>query len=165
MIRRPPRSTLFPYTTLFRSVGNRSKYEGGADMLLVWTQELAHEIGHAESLGDDAFQLREDRAVQIRLVVHLPTILVPLDHSVGGEGCKITLQRAGRSTCRARYFAHVKTPIRPAIELCQDGAHRLAEQHAGQASLRCTHLAYNCTRFAYDACRGLTPVTSPESFL
>src|SRR2546430_11864052 len=67
MIRRPPRSTLFPYTTLFRSVGNRSKYEGGADMLLVWTQELAHEIGHAESLGDDAFQLREDRAVQIRL--------------------------------------------------------------------------------------------------
>src|SRR2546430_13707577 len=25
MIRRPPRSTLFPYTTLFRSLGNRSK--------------------------------------------------------------------------------------------------------------------------------------------
>src|SRR2546430_9818444 len=25
MIRRPPRSTLFPYTTLFRSAGNREK--------------------------------------------------------------------------------------------------------------------------------------------
>src|SRR2546425_7639506 len=25
MIRRPPRSTLFPYTTLFRSVGDRSR--------------------------------------------------------------------------------------------------------------------------------------------
>src|SRR5256885_8368982 len=26
MIRRPPRSTLFPYTTLFRSVGNRERF-------------------------------------------------------------------------------------------------------------------------------------------
>src|SRR5260221_5475795 len=29
MIRRPPRSTLFPYTTLFRSVGNRDR--GGTE--------------------------------------------------------------------------------------------------------------------------------------
>src|SRR3712207_8227964 len=28
MIRRPPRSTLFPYTTLFRSVGSCSSYSG-----------------------------------------------------------------------------------------------------------------------------------------
>ena len=28
MIRRPPRSTLFPYTTLFRSVGTRVSLEG-----------------------------------------------------------------------------------------------------------------------------------------
>src|SRR3712207_8177869 len=28
MIRRPPRSTLFPYTTLFRSVANASMYDG-----------------------------------------------------------------------------------------------------------------------------------------
>src|SRR5947199_8516265 len=27
MIRRPPRSTLFPYTTLFRSVGGVARYE------------------------------------------------------------------------------------------------------------------------------------------
>src|SRR2546430_12687362 len=27
MIRRPPRSTLFPYTTLFRSTGNRIRYK------------------------------------------------------------------------------------------------------------------------------------------
>src|SRR5256885_9466977 len=30
MIRRPPRSTLFPYTTLFRSVGADADVEGGA---------------------------------------------------------------------------------------------------------------------------------------
>src|SRR3712207_8801231 len=29
MIRRPPRSTLFPYTTLFRSCSNRSRYGAG----------------------------------------------------------------------------------------------------------------------------------------
>src|SRR2546423_9680388 len=28
MIRRPPRSTLFPYTTLFRSVGQKSQFCG-----------------------------------------------------------------------------------------------------------------------------------------
>src|SRR2546429_7650643 len=29
MIRRPPRSTLFPYTTLFRSLGDGWRYDGG----------------------------------------------------------------------------------------------------------------------------------------
>src|SRR3712207_8866455 len=45
MIRRPPRSTLFPYTTLFRSL--RSKDRGGADRpqgrvsarLSFWTED------------------------------------------------------------------------------------------------------------------------------
>src|SRR3712207_7231064 len=31
MIRRPPRSTLFPYTTLFRSVGGRAEADGFVD--------------------------------------------------------------------------------------------------------------------------------------
>src|SRR2546428_8631916 len=30
MIRRPPRSTLFPYTTLFRSLGDRARRRGRA---------------------------------------------------------------------------------------------------------------------------------------
>src|SRR5438132_10847732 len=30
MIRRPPRSTLFPYTTLFRSISARTKFNGQA---------------------------------------------------------------------------------------------------------------------------------------
>src|SRR5256886_12376412 len=44
MIRRPPRSTLFPYTTLFRSPNGGSssswityKNYGDGDVLLVWT--------------------------------------------------------------------------------------------------------------------------------
>src|SRR3712207_9122578 len=39
MIRRPPRSTLFPYTTLFRS--------GGGDRLVVRVGVERHERGHA----------------------------------------------------------------------------------------------------------------------
>src|SRR5256885_5540914 len=38
MIRRPPRSTLFPYTTLFRSEGSGDMYDKGANMLLAIRQ-------------------------------------------------------------------------------------------------------------------------------
>src|SRR5256885_9845873 len=40
MIRRPPRSTLFPYTTLFRS----ASMQGAAAELGCCLQELSHEI-------------------------------------------------------------------------------------------------------------------------
>src|SRR5256884_9987756 len=40
MIRRPPRSTLFPYTTLFRSDGGLQRDEGA--------QRVAHHVGLAE---------------------------------------------------------------------------------------------------------------------
>src|SRR3712207_9350746 len=35
MIRRPPRSTLFPYTTLFRSLPGNQVHEGGARIGLI----------------------------------------------------------------------------------------------------------------------------------
>src|SRR2546426_9277436 len=42
MIRRPPRSTLFPYTTLFRSKGSCEHYWNNREI-------LGHVIGDAES--------------------------------------------------------------------------------------------------------------------
>src|SRR3712207_8764086 len=42
MIRRPPRSTLFPYTTLFRSQGTSS----APDSLLVWTRRMNRVLLH-----------------------------------------------------------------------------------------------------------------------
>src|SRR3712207_5673098 len=39
MIRRPPRSTLFPYTTLFRSIINRAKKTGKYDEVKKWGLE------------------------------------------------------------------------------------------------------------------------------
>src|SRR5256885_13225806 len=41
MIRRPPRSTLFPYTTLFRSVESNVEIRDGQVLLNLLTQELA----------------------------------------------------------------------------------------------------------------------------
>src|SRR2546426_5167698 len=48
MIRRPPRSTLFPYTTLFRSSETESSHEGDEQRRLV----LAVTIARFEHLGD-----------------------------------------------------------------------------------------------------------------
>src|SRR3712207_6860142 len=49
MIRRPPRSTLFPYTTLFRSLEVDSRdldaYDRAADPIRELAQELADEFG------------------------------------------------------------------------------------------------------------------------
>src|SRR3712207_8667279 len=62
MIRRPPRSTLFPYTTLFRSGEQR------ADQVreLERDRERGHRAAHAEEAGGDDFadqarDAREDR--------------------------------------------------------------------------------------------------------
>src|SRR2546430_10169042 len=58
MIRRPPRSTLFPYTTLFRSRGGRRRrgdrraFAGSArhvDDRLVGLEDIAHVHGRGES--------------------------------------------------------------------------------------------------------------------
>src|SRR5256885_10908799 len=57
MIRRPPRSTLFPYTTLFRSAGHEVIVR--ADLVERWGREVAlisgggsgHEPAHAGFVG------------------------------------------------------------------------------------------------------------------
>src|SRR5256885_15745459 len=46
MIRRPPRSTLFPYTTLFRSAGQ----PGAGDLLQLGPQFVG--VGEAAQVGD-----------------------------------------------------------------------------------------------------------------
>src|SRR3712207_8697537 len=47
MIRRPPRSTLFPYTTLFRSPG-RGRVALSADVVRANLEEVRAEIGRAD---------------------------------------------------------------------------------------------------------------------
>src|SRR2546427_12342374 len=47
MIRRPPRSTLFPYTTLFRSVDRLDPHDVGPGR----AHSLVHEVGQPAGLG------------------------------------------------------------------------------------------------------------------
>src|SRR3712207_7981885 len=52
MTRRPPRSTLFPYTTLFRSPPRRQHvHEGGARRRPLGAASLAVDVGAQQRLG------------------------------------------------------------------------------------------------------------------
>src|SRR3712207_8393872 len=69
MIRRPPRSTLFPYTTLFRSdlrhliriggAGNRNRHEHAADAIVA--HAVAHDAGDQVRVRHDQHRAVEDR--------------------------------------------------------------------------------------------------------
>src|SRR3712207_8128000 len=69
MIRRPPRSTLFPYTTLFRSLVER--------LLPRWSARRRHYIGSwpgtlALTIGEATFLLDESDG-DLRLIDRVPT--------------------------------------------------------------------------------------------
>src|SRR3989449_8132038 len=49
MIRRPPRSTLFPYTTLFRSIGEHTDYNGGPALPVALAARTSVAVGPAEA--------------------------------------------------------------------------------------------------------------------
>src|SRR5258708_14718937 len=50
MIRRPPRSTLFPYTTLFRSRSYAARHSGGArTLLLIAPGRVQTDLGGSEA--------------------------------------------------------------------------------------------------------------------
>src|SRR3712207_7668642 len=72
MIRRPPRSTLFPYTTLFRSSKGHGTSTGG--------RRIPRSIDFAATAADKA-----DR--------HLPFA----DVGLGGHACRCTVDRLARS--------------------------------------------------------------------
>src|SRR3712207_7426913 len=54
MIRRPPRSTLFPYTTLFRSDCRRHEQRQLADVLAQTAQIAAEQVGLLLAVDEDA---------------------------------------------------------------------------------------------------------------
>src|SRR2546426_4271043 len=64
MIRRPPRSTLFPYTTLFRSVGAR---DGGREVGLEAVD--AHHRGRVERSEEHTSELQSPCNLVCRLLL------------------------------------------------------------------------------------------------
>src|SRR2546426_4383570 len=75
MIRRPPRSTLFPYTTLFRSVGGRFEFSGLLDVNQ--SVEKARIVGAALETGEIRdIVLVVDRAAEWReIALNLPSAM------------------------------------------------------------------------------------------
>src|SRR3989449_1785254 len=61
MIRRPPRSTLFPYTTLFRSV--KGFLVGSFPLTIETPSQIASQVANAKllGLGDDYLRLYRER--------------------------------------------------------------------------------------------------------
>src|SRR2546429_9868572 len=79
MIRRPPRSTLFPYTTLFRSPApaaqeamKQSKFPSG------WDEERVRRVlEHYESQTDEEAVAEDEAALSASTVMDVPAELVP----------------------------------------------------------------------------------------
>src|SRR5215471_11561340 len=76
MIRRPPRSTLFPYTTLFRSRHERAPVRGLAEPLQQRDAERQRFAGSGSCLADDVMAGECDREGQ------------RLDRERGGDSCR-----------------------------------------------------------------------------
>src|SRR3712207_7299520 len=90
MIRRPPRSTLFPYTTLFRSPGQDVRGDAGA-------QQVVQQLG-----GRNAARHRP---------VEFPQLLV---HQVGPEQREIVLEvpvADRKSTCLNSSHANISYAV------------------------------------------------------
>src|SRR5256886_5447857 len=89
MIRRPPRSTLFPYTTLFRSLGRR-------------VVRLTLVPGHPDDGGDvddpapapldhppRGVLGRQERALQVRVEHRVPVVLTDTEQQVVARGARV----------------------------------------------------------------------------
>src|SRR5256885_10249601 len=68
MIRRPPRSTLFPYTTLFRSLEDRRAAHAGAidDGKVRLVRFVVAEVDEAALGGSVGDRVREEGEVRVR---------------------------------------------------------------------------------------------------
>src|SRR3989449_10319408 len=86
MIRRPPRSTLFPYTTLFRSL----KWEHYHDQLIATRGKLT------PAQADSAFQAGTVRLFQ-HILIRIPQSAVPMvEQQKQKEATAVLTQAAAR---------------------------------------------------------------------
>src|SRR4051794_41744109 len=90
MIRRPPRSTLFPYTTLFRShrrVQRLQRHEQGR-----WLAGAAHRTGRLVRVVRGGVQRSEEHTSELQSPVHLV--------------CRLLLEKKKNNIIRACTVSH-----------------------------------------------------------
>src|SRR3712207_9315039 len=108
MIRRPPRSTLFPYTTLFRS-GGHGLHGASSDQssFLMIPPDERYDLAHFEFVMRGVQEAREkltDLAPHVSLSLHCETaeIMTAYTKLVQQEGALKGLAEIGRASCRER---------------------------------------------------------------
>src|SRR2546430_17005112 len=99
MIRRPPRSTLFPYTTLFRSAPDRSRPLVGLDRHHVRDDEGAGPLAPGHRLRAAALSAPAGEPA----VAPVPRIFrVGPTHDAAHHHLLPDLRQIGRASCRER---------------------------------------------------------------
>src|SRR2546427_8637039 len=92
MIRRPPRSTLFPYTTLFRSGGNKAA-SIARQPLLKWYHEMFQERlrsrGAPETFHDTILERSEEHTSELQSQSNLV--------------CRLLLEKKKKKTIRTTH--------------------------------------------------------------
>src|SRR2546425_7607866 len=97
MIRRPPRSTLFPYTTLFRSE------DGHRDVAHVCLDDEEHECSQPGSL--DPRERSEEHTSELQSLAYLV--------------CRLLLEKKKKTACQGcRYWSNSKRGVEDSAEQC-----------------------------------------------
>src|SRR5256885_3399759 len=107
MIRRPPRSTLFPYTTLFRSLGERLAPERLVDLAAL--APGAAPVLPALDAGGDLLEIGEQHAVRhearrpMRSEEHTSELQSPCNLV-----CRLLLEKKKKKTAHTPITAHLR---------------------------------------------------------
>src|SRR5436309_11590117 len=86
MLRRPPRSTLFPYTTLFRSRGRGRRALVSAAALAVCVAWLSQDAWHAQPRSEEhtsELQSRENLVCRLLLEKKKKRYVTVAQHAIG----------------------------------------------------------------------------------
>src|SRR2546430_10475299 len=100
MIRRPPRSTLFPYTTLFRSPLVLASLQGGLQDARVLAEPLRHRVDLAAQLSVERERRSEEHTSELQSQSNLVCRLL-LEKKDPGDG--LYRHRSNRRCADARH--------------------------------------------------------------
>src|SRR3989442_10274415 len=101
MIRRPPRSTLFPYTTLFRSRPLAAREGWEIARATTWRESAARRTEDCSHLVHDRYEKRsEEHTSELQSRPHLVCRLL-LEKKNNGAGVVFALRSSGTAVCAA----------------------------------------------------------------
>src|SRR2546429_9161013 len=119
MIRRPPRSTLFPYTTLFRSIVKPLFGSMGLGMVRVSDEEMAFRVFRTLETLRSVYYLQraiDHDGCDVRAFVVGGRVIGAIERSAPGG--KTNLARGGRARAVTLPAARVEPALAPSYSVC-----------------------------------------------